>query len=308
MRSFRFSIIIIKLVYRYSGIEFIASKARYYQSPPNEKLPTFTIWVIGIYFAAYGIASQLYESKLDLIENRTNIVIALCGTDNYRSALEQIPSIQNMKTPWEPSIVNPISIIKSLFGKQFVSKDYFESCIKTDQQLRRVLITFIDKTKFYKDPQHLKLSNNDRIDLNGLNLSEIDLSPVVIKGGKTSIHRHTVFLGINLQKAMLWFSKLNNVYFLDSDLSYTDFAHSDLRNAVFNGSKLFNSNFSNAVLSGSKFRGVKLLGTNFRGAIIKGADFSGAIHWSGKKCMEGSIGSCMIKEESTGNIVNYKLN
>jgi hypothetical protein len=36
----------------------------------NNPLPFFFIWVIGIYFAMYGIASQRYENRRDTLESK----------------------------------------------------------------------------------------------------------------------------------------------------------------------------------------------------------------------------------------------
>ena len=106
---------IIKGIFYYSGFEYIYRKAK-----PVTGLPTLPLWLIGIYIAFFGIASQRYENKIDIIENRSNLIFAQLGTDARKSALGRISDVQNYPCPVKPIILNPASVLRSIFTKDTV--------------------------------------------------------------------------------------------------------------------------------------------------------------------------------------------
>ncbi|MFQ5675535.1 MAG: hypothetical protein ACE5G1_06515 [bacterium] len=60
----------LKWLCRYSGVEFAYRKFN-----PTRKalrLPTGMLWLIGIYSAIYGIASQRYDNRVNEVETRLN--------------------------------------------------------------------------------------------------------------------------------------------------------------------------------------------------------------------------------------------
>ena len=83
-----------KAMFRYSGMEFIFRK--FYPSKYPQPLPTGLIWLVGIYVAFYGVASQRYENRVDIIENRANSIFTQLATDVYKKALGRIATVQNM--------------------------------------------------------------------------------------------------------------------------------------------------------------------------------------------------------------------
>ncbi len=286
--------LVVWVLWDFTGLHLIYRKIFPNRRNPEKKYPTFFIWVVGIYFATYGIAAQRYESKVDLIENRTNFVIALSGTSNYKIALEQIPMIQNMKTPWKPSI-NPVGLdtLKSFFGDDVKCKDYFEPCIKVNIYLKKILLSYLSKTTKYKRPFHLKEVNNERINLDRINLSEVDLSPLEMKGQETNIIVYTNLFDINLRSAHLRHSDLRGVYFIGADLSGSWLNKSDLGYAMLNNSNLKEVDFTGADLKKADLEGAKIIGARFHHA-----DLSGATWVNGKKCGEGSIGKCIYTDGS----------
>ena len=63
--------------------DFFGLRAIWFKiSPPYEndtklkKPSTFIFWIIGIYVAFIGVASQRYENRIDIIENRANTIFA----------------------------------------------------------------------------------------------------------------------------------------------------------------------------------------------------------------------------------------
>jgi len=103
---------VFKGVFHYSGLEFISRKFI-----PKDKfqLPTGFIWLIGFYIALFGVASQRYENRVDVIENRANAIFTQLATPIWPQALGRIPKVQNMPWPYKPDLHNPLSVIQSLF-------------------------------------------------------------------------------------------------------------------------------------------------------------------------------------------------
>jgi hypothetical protein len=104
----------------YLGITFIFRK---FKPKAKSITPTGFIWLLGIYFALYGIASQRYENRLDQLETRISSLLTLTGTDAKKNALSQLIVIQHWGIPLSPEILNPIRTLKSLFGKTYISKE-----------------------------------------------------------------------------------------------------------------------------------------------------------------------------------------
>ena len=116
--------LIFKSIYRYSGIESICNKARVIEEQqPKRILPTLPLWLIGIYIAFFGIASQRYENKVDIIENRANSIFTQIGTSARKSALGRIAKVQNYPCPVKPKIFQPVSLFRSLFGKDSIHEE-----------------------------------------------------------------------------------------------------------------------------------------------------------------------------------------
>ncbi len=106
-------------MFEYLGIRYLWRKIRPLKEKEDEQPPSvFFIWVIGIYFAMYGIASQRYENRRDTLENKVNIVIAQLDTPYAKKIMTRIPLLQKKHCPAKPEVVNPLSIIHSLFGKE----------------------------------------------------------------------------------------------------------------------------------------------------------------------------------------------
>ena len=82
--------------------------------------------MIGIYTALYGIASQRYENRVDIIENRANAVFAQLATDVYKKALSRISRIQNMPCPKKPFILKPGTVFASLL----CSEEHYDNMVE----------------------------------------------------------------------------------------------------------------------------------------------------------------------------------
>ena len=196
--------------------------------------PTGMVWLVGIYIALYGIASQRFENHLDRIENHTNVV--LTQLDSGKEALDQIPAAQGKTRPPEPDLWNPVSVFRSLLGEEIRDRDNVE-------RLRKVVVSKKD-------------------DLDGVNLSGVDLSGADLSGASLA--------GANLQYAVLQGARLTDtrltrVYLDQADLrdanlagayttpnkagQYAEFGHAKMRGAVLVGAVLNYADFSCADLS-----------------------------------------------------------
>lgn len=171
----------IKFLYKYSGAEFVWRKFK-----PNKSgvLPTGPLWILGIYVASFGIASQRYENRIDFIETKANLLAAQFRDDSLHSTLEKIPSIQNLTCPTKPEILKPFTVIKS-----FIIDDYY-------WDMRENLKTII------VDYKH---------GLNGVNLSFGDLSGINLN---SCYLQHALLIGVDFSGA-----DLRDVDFYKADLS-----------------------------------------------------------------------------------------
>jgi len=175
--------------YHYSGLKFIYRKF----NPPKDSgaLPTGVIWLIVIYVAFFGVASQRYENRIDIIENRANAIFAQLAVPSIqKKALSRISRVQNMLCPYKPNILNPFSVFLSLFGpdsnyeemvkqlKETIEnwKDSLDSVDLWEADLRRA---FLREANF----QRANLHGADLMgaDLWGVNLVEADLREAILR-------------------------------------------------------------------------------------------------------------------------------
>jgi hypothetical protein len=164
---------ILWLLWDFSGLRFICGKIK----PPSKertdnlgyKQPaTFLLWLIGIYVALFGVASQRFENAIDRIENRTNAILALVLKDETRgTAFRLIPSVQGMRVQKKPEILNPIITLQSIFlGKTEGHEDSIEILKETIVGFKKQLVDA------YLRGANLGGANLKRADLGGADLRE----------------------------------------------------------------------------------------------------------------------------------------
>ncbi len=115
--------IVVWLLWDFSGARFVWEKICPPVDGPSSRRPaaTFTIWALGflgIYIAIFGLASQRYENRIDVIENRTNAIIPQLTyrkSEVRRGALNEISRIQNMRCPLKPDFLKPLSVVESFY-------------------------------------------------------------------------------------------------------------------------------------------------------------------------------------------------
>ena len=209
-----------------------------WQSATEPKASTFVFWFAGVWLALFGLASQLYESRLSQIQNSANTIYAQLGYANAKRVLSRVDDVQEITLPKKPYPFKPRSIMLSLFGQDEQNND-------TIQALIDVVETFKDDLK--------------GVDLRGATLTEAELNDADLRQARLS--------GANLSKAWLMRAKLQA-----ASLRGTNLIEARITLSCMSGDLIL-ANLRDANLSKAEFRPGALL----RGANLSGANLSGAI-------------------------------
>ena len=262
--------VIISFMFEYLGIRYLWRKIRplnEYKQPPS----VFFIWVIGIYFAMYGIASQRYENRRDTLENKVNIVIAQLDTPYTKKIMARIPLLQKKHCSVKPEVVNPLSIIHSLFGKEEpndeITEDLKEIIIDRKNDLEGVVLMGINLEGAVLEKVQLKGSYLKDANLKKTYFSNGNLEGCILSNANLS---GAILYDVNLKRAVLWGTILE-------EEAHLEFAHLE-------GADLTGAHLKNADLTGAKIN----KDTNFRDT-----DLENTIWINGKRCEKGSIGKCI---------------
>jgi uncharacterized protein YjbI with pentapeptide repeats len=230
------------IFWEFLGIHYIVRKL----NPPekkDEKPPVVAgIWIMGIYIALFGLASQGYESKIHIIENRINTIIVSLSTSGFKQAIARVSSTQRMLCPGEPKLWNPFATIKSLF---WLKQPYTEGVDLLKETIEN-----------WKD-------SLSEVDLARADLSESDLSEANLKGAN-------LFL-VDLRGANLRGADLSSACLREADLDSADLEGSNLE-----GADLIGADLGAASLGVTSLKGARLVGANLAGAYLKGARLVGA--------------------------------
>ena len=175
--------IILWLIWDLLGFRFIWSKAR----PPidnyTQKRPpsTIFIWIIGVYVAFFGVASQRYENRIDIIENRANAIFAQLSSAASNKALSRLSRIQNMKCPQNPKILHPVSIFRSLFGEE-CEYDEMVKLVKEAIENWKHSLEGVNLSYAHLEGTQLKKANLKGANLKGANLKGANLEGAELQG------------------------------------------------------------------------------------------------------------------------------
>ena len=186
--------IIIWLLWDFSGLRFIYYKiVPPYEPGTNYKPPSiFILWFVALYVAIFGVASQKYENRLDVIENRTNSLLTLIINEETRkTALQRIPRLQSLDSPRKPHFLAPFITLRSLIGQPIPHDENIE-----------LLKTVIEDFKF-----ELAGVNIERINLYNADLSGSDLSNTKLMGADL---RYSKLVGVNFTGTQLHNAKLQH--------------------------------------------------------------------------------------------------
>ncbi|MCK5122565.1 MAG: pentapeptide repeat-containing protein [Candidatus Pacebacteria bacterium] len=232
---------IIWIIWDFSGIRFVWQKIR----PPidkatNKRQPaTFLLWIVSIYLVLFGITSQIYENRVDIIENRTGAILvqlfAPVDTFQFKNALSRISTVKNMSCPVKPNIFKPQSIFNSLF--------------KNGRHEETVALLE-------------EATMNFKGNFNNVNLSGADFRNVYLENAdfQDSNLEYADFQDANLKHADFRNANLSSANFQDTD----DTDDNNLQYAIFQGANLSNANFQDADLFDADFQNAFCKNTNFK--------------------------------------------
>jgi uncharacterized protein YjbI with pentapeptide repeats len=235
------------IFWEFSGIHYLACKLNP-KKEENEKPPVAAgIWIIGIYIALFGLASQRYESAVAIIETRIGTVITCLPTVGFKQAIARIPNTQRMLCPVKPELWNPIATVASLLG---LKKPYSEGL--------ELLKETIEKWKYMLQEVDLEKADLSNANLIEANLKRVNLFLADLRGANLR--------GADLGNACLRKAALDSV-----DLEGAELEEVDLRTATLQAATLGAADLKEACLVGAD-----LTGTHLEGARLKGADLSDA--------------------------------
>jgi hypothetical protein len=205
------------IVWDLSGLRFIWEKI----SPPAKRLPnekppsTFMIWAFGVvslYIALYGLASQRYENRIDVIENRSHVIYAQLSTSAYKKAIGRIPQVQDMWCPEKPEIHEPFTIIRSLVKK--ARYDEMVSVLRETIEDWRENLDYVDLSNAKLHNAVLTEANFQGAQLNNAILQDTWLYQANL--------RNSSLEGANLEGAYLVNAQLKGTVLGGANLQYAD--------------------------------------------------------------------------------------
>lgn len=259
-----------------TGLRFIWEKFR----PPSKKKSngrppsTILIWsfgIFGIYIALFGVASQRYENRTDIMETRANAVITQISKDTACRALERIPAIQNMKCPGKPELLRPLTVLNSLFQKDGRNRDICKLFVDTIETWKDNLNN-IDMTGIYLKEAQLKNANLNATNLTNANFVKANLSYAILQ--KATLNganlSETILTGTNLTKA-----KLINAILQHSDSKSVILNYANLEKAKLEQAQMYGAEMNYCVLSNANLRKANLGLAQLNNATLKGADLFG---------------------------------
>jgi len=270
----------------FTSLRFITTKTwekiRPTINPKTGKRPpsTFLIWLSGIfsiYIALFGIASQRYESRVDVIENRANSIFAQLSIKQIRTeTLSRVASLQNMSCPHKPIILKPVSVFNSLFLEDAIYQDIVD-LMKDTLVIWKKTLSGVDLTN-----ANLRGANLQNANLENSILKNANLESAIINGAK--------FENACLKNVKGLPEWLENGMDLDNNYMYTQNRLIEaIRNGLVNlkmaslldanlaGLNLKNINFQNSTLKRVSFNAAKLSIVNFQKANLEEVNFKEAV-------------------------------
>ena len=256
----------------------------------NRKPCTIGAWVITIYIACYGFASQRYEGRLERAEFKYNAFTTQIGA-NARFNYTQLLKIGKIELPVRPEILAPSTVLDSLCFpiafQTYANNEDIENSRKTMKPWSgaSILASFyclikkegckddqtnpqIESKSFYVTVVEEWRDKLSYAELGNANLMEASLKKANLLGAE--------LWKANLRKADLWKADLRSSTISYGNLSEASLSSADLRKAVLRNASLINTSLLNADLTDAILSRADLRNSSFRGASLNDADMSGA--------------------------------
>lgn len=293
---------------------------------------TIGVWLLATYIAFFGIASQRYENRLDLVENRiTSIQTQLNASSSTRqNALNRIARTQHLLVPHGPDIKNPIDTILSLFGPE---KEYATGVeileevitdwrsilsgidiqnIKSDNEI----ITIADRVRAQNvysvnldnlilNNRWMRDSNLIAANVNSARFKDVDFYLSYFQGADFT---ESTFVNCDIREikgneTVFTDTIFDNSEFDSSDLKDSNFVNSKMRDVSFQFSNLSLSSFSGGTLVKVNFQDTDLADTGFEEAKLENCDFTNAKNLTiNQLCDCLYIKNCIFPEEIKSGI------
>lgn len=260
------------------------------QKQGYKKPATLFLWLIGIYIATFGIASNRYENRIDIIENRLNRLYAQIPKDIH-VAFQRINDVQKMLCPAKPKIRDPFSVIKSFWASD--DRIYEEGV----DQLKQLVEDWAQKTetiqiRLQREPdlekkdwiKHIKKTAKDekidRVNKIGV-LAGADLQGAYLVGANLwkSHFEGSNLEDVNLKGSVLWYAHLEGATLVNVNLE-----SADLNDAYLEKTDLSWAYLKNAKLRDTRFGEANLRGAHLGRGHLWYAYFDGAKLWDACLC------------------------
>jgi len=251
---------VVWLWWDFSGLRFIWEKIR----PPikdsvvRRPPATFMIWafgIFGLYIALFGLASQRYENRIDIIENRANTIITQLSTPAFKKAISRIPVVQNMRCPKKPDLMNPVSIIISLFSNNEEHKEVVDLLKEAVENWRDSLesVNLSTAKLQWAELSRANLYNAKLMytNLEGANFSDSEFLSYSGEGGLMMTWDEDTYMsgdGANLEYAELTGANLQKAKLLNVNLTRANLTAANLQEANLKEANLSMANLHRAVL------------------------------------------------------------
>ncbi len=245
----------------YNKIESFLINKCYQRQFYKRKPTTLFIWIVSFYIVLFGVASQRYENRVDVIENRANTLISQISAMGEKKFLG-VGRIQKLVCPGKPLFFSPFTVFDSLYSNDTIY-------IEIVKHLKQTIIDYKeDLENHYLYGSDLSGANLSNADLAGADLRYTDLRDTDLRNA--NLH------GADISNANLNGTDLRDANLLDADLCGSNIHFANLRNADLAGVNLRSANLLDADLSGVDLRNADLSGANLRNASFAGANLSDA--------------------------------
>lgn len=159
-------------IWDYSGLSFIFDKIR--RDKANGIRPTLFIWLMSIYIAMFGLATQRYETRLDRFENTLQIYVSQLGTSARAETFSALAAHQKYELPLEPNFWNPWRTMQALVGgiKQIDEEPTHQHKVKA---IADIIVRFKDSLGCAPQKNQFFTQNCKRVSLSMVNLRQAKL-------------------------------------------------------------------------------------------------------------------------------------
>ncbi len=276
-------------IYHYSGIEYIYRKAVPSKKPKQHPLPTLPLWLIGIYIAFFGLASQRYENRIDIIERKVTSIYTRLTPIN--SALMESPTVTvktEMEEIYDRQRWPEYEEIDDNITSVTITKDAYNELKRGNELMwnKKAILSKIPAIQHYPcpvAPSVFKVHNTiSSLFVNAVHKESVEELKELLVDSKQDLKRVNLE-NVNLEGADLWRANL-----VEANLVKASFIKAKLEGANLEGARLAEANFRGADLRGANLMSANLVGANLGGCNLGAANLSEA-HLLGASLMEASL-------------------